>query len=73
MQQRKRQLLAELATVELKLSQKQKVIKSQKPNHSSTMMDVSKDQKTSRRRKFMEADMDGLLGNDGKMLAMIWI
>ncbi|KAG2181278.1 hypothetical protein INT43_008861 [Umbelopsis isabellina] len=64
LQQRKRQLMAELATIELKLSQKQKAIKSQRPNHSSTMVDVSKDQKPSRRRKFMEADMDGSLGND---------
>ncbi|CAM0137490.1 hypothetical protein VKS41_003147 [Umbelopsis sp. WA50703] len=63
-EQRKRQLMAELATVELKLSQKQKVIKSQQPTHSNTMADVSKVQKKSRRRKFMEADMDNSLGND---------
>jgi hypothetical protein len=62
--------MAELATVELKLSQKQKVIKSQQPTHSNTMADVSKVQKKSRRRKFMEADMDNSLGNDGIIIVI---
>jgi len=59
---RKRQLTAELASIELKLNQKKKQIQSKR--RTTAGGSDALDQKKSRRRKFVEADLDHSLGND---------
>ena len=63
---RKRQLTAELASVELKLNQKKKLIQSKRRSTIGSIGDgILSDSKKSRRRKLVEADLDNTLGNDG--------
>lgn len=62
---RKRQLTAELASIELKLNQKKKQIQSKR--RTTAGGSDALDQKKSRRRKFVEADLDHSLGNDGNL------
>ncbi|CAO3694339.1 unnamed protein product [Umbelopsis ramanniana] len=62
---RKRQLTAELASVELKLNQKKKLIQSKRRSTIGSIGDgILSDSKKSRRRKLVEADLDNTLGND---------
>ncbi|KAI9280168.1 Spc19-domain-containing protein [Umbelopsis sp. AD052] len=59
---RKRQLTAELASIELKLDQKKKMIQAKR---RTTIGDgIMSESKKSRRRKLVEADLDNTLGND---------
>ncbi|KAI8575961.1 hypothetical protein K450DRAFT_259174 [Umbelopsis ramanniana AG] len=63
---RKRQLTAELASVELKLDQKKKMIQSKRRSTIGSIGDgIMSESKKSRRRKLVEADLDNTLGNDG--------
>ncbi|KAH8553072.1 hypothetical protein BGW37DRAFT_281640 [Umbelopsis sp. PMI_123] len=62
---RKRQLTAELASVELKLNQKKKLIQTKRRSTIGSIGDgITADSKKSRRRKLVEADLDNTLGND---------
>jgi hypothetical protein len=58
-------LTAELASIELKLNQKKKQIQSKRRTTGGGSDAL--DQKKSRRRKFVEADLDHSLGNDGNL------
>jgi hypothetical protein len=63
---RKRQLTAEVASIELKLEQKKKLIQSKRRSTLGYSEGIASDLKKSRRRKLAEADLDHSLGNDGK-------